>query len=269
MKRVLLPVLALTLVLASSGFGSDLYQRERHRGWWWYEDPPKKPEEKPPAALPVPEFTPEQLAEMDPDRLKDYADQVLKEAVRLPSEANVHRHYRVQDVIRRKAMAFTNASEMIWQKYPELSTAKDTPVAAPGRRAVTREQGEERLRILAMARDDFALLYFRSDECPFCQDQDGILSYLQSRIGWEIEPIDIDLAGELATRLGVRTTPSLVLIQKGNPEFFPIATGVTSAEEIENHLFRAVRLLTGTVTPDNFNLYDFQRGGGFDARKNP
>jgi conjugal transfer pilus assembly protein TraF len=38
---------------------------------------------------------------MDPDRLRDYAETVKKEAVRLPNEANVRRHYVVQDLIRR------------------------------------------------------------------------------------------------------------------------------------------------------------------------
>ncbi len=242
------------------------YQDPPERGYWWYETPPKqqeKTEEEPPPE--IPDYTPQQMMTMDPDMLKEYAEQVTKEAIRVPSEENVKRHYLVQDLIRRKARAFTNVSEMVWQKYPEMTTAKDNPITAPGRNALTRAQVEERRQELAHARKEFALLYFRSDTCKFCRAQDQIIPHVVSRLGWQVKPIRIETDTTLANKLGVETVPTLILISKGSQEFFPVTTGVASVTEIESHLFRAIRLLRGETTPDNFNLYDFQKGGGYDV----
>ncbi|WP_020678080.1 conjugal transfer protein TraF [Geopsychrobacter electrodiphilus] len=243
------------------------YQNPPERGYWWYETPPKQEEQTEEEQSPtIPDYTSQQMMVMDSDKLKEYAEQVTKEAIRVPSEENVKRHYLVQDVIRRKARAFTNVSEMVWQKYPELTTAKDNPLTAPGRNALTRAQVEERRQELALARKDFALLYLRSDTCEFCQAQDQIIPHVASRLGWKVKPINIDTDSELAKRLGVETVPTLILISKGSQEFFPVTTGVSSVTEIESHLFRAIRLLRGETTPDNFNLYDFQKGGGYDVQ---
>ncbi|ORJ61308.1 conjugal transfer protein TraF [Geothermobacter hydrogeniphilus] len=241
------------------------YQEPPRRGYWWYETPPTKTEKKEEEPPPLPNYTVQQMMEMDPDMLKDYAEAVTKEAIRLPTEENVRRHYLVQDIIRRKARAFTNVSELVWQKYPELTTAKDNPLTTPGRNAMTRAQIEERRQKLSQAREEFALLYFRSYSCAFCQAQDQILPLVTSRLGWQVKPIDIQANPALADRLGVETTPTLILIHKGSQDFFPVTTGVASVMEIESHLFRAIRLMRGEISPENFNLYDFQKGGGYDV----
>jgi len=257
----------LLLVLVQSGQAKA--ENKPDRGFWWYETPPKEEakKDKPETPQPtVPEYTTEELMTMDADKLKGYYETVTKEAVRLPTEENVTRSYRVLDVIRRKTRAFMNVSEMVWQKNPALTTARDNPITSPGRRAMTRVKGDERQQELAAARTRYALLYFRSDSCSFCEAQDQIMPYLVSRIGWQVKPIDIDANAQLATRLGVDTTPSLVLIRKGSQDFFPVTAGVASVEEIEQHLFRAVRLIEGATSPENFNLYDFQKGGGYDVQ---
>ncbi|MBE0574409.1 MAG: conjugal transfer protein TraF [Desulfuromonadales bacterium] len=263
--RKYLTAIGLVILLGSSVSGADVYRKEAQKGWWWYEDPPPVRQEEKPQHPALPAFTPEQLWTMDADQLREYAEEIKKEAVRLPSEENVRRHYVVQDVIRRKAVAFANASEVVWQKHPELSVAKDSPLAAPGRKAVTREKVEERERVLANSRERFALLYFRSEGCSFCQEQEGILGYFRERFGWTIKPIDVDARPDLASRFGIQTTPALFLIQRGSNEFIPVTAGVASASEIETKLYRGIRLLRGEVSPENFNLYDFQKGGGFDV----
>jgi conjugal transfer pilus assembly protein TraF len=255
----------VVMALASSVSGADLYRKDAQKGWWWYEDPPPVHKEDKKQPSPLPAYTPEQMWDMNADQLREYAEMIKKEAVRLPSEENVRRHYVVQDVIRRKAVAFANASELVWQKHPELSVAKDSPLAAPGRKAVTREKVEERERVLANGKEGFALLYFRSQRCSFCQEQEGILGYFRERFGWTIKPIDVDRRPELASSFGIQTTPSLLLIQRGSKEFIPVTAGVASASEIEAKLYRGIRLLRGEVSPENFNLYDFQKGGGFDV----
>ncbi len=62
------------------------------------------------------------------------------------------------------------------------------------------------------------------------------------------------------------TTPSLILIKKGSKGFIPISTGVTTLEEIEVRLYRGIKFLDGETTPQNWSLYDFQKGQGYDTK---
>ena len=84
------------------------------------------------------------------------------------------------------------------------------------------------------------------------------------KYGWQIKPIDLQQNPELAARLGVDTTPSLILIKKGNDGYIPVSTGVTALDDIEVRLYRGIRLLNGDTTPENWSLYGFQKGQGFD-----
>ena len=242
-----------------------VYREDSQTGWWWYEDPLKPERKEEGVSSRVPFLTMAQMTEMETDRLREYAEQVLKEAVRDPSEANVRQYYLVQDAIRRKALAFTNASEMVWQKYPELSIAKDDPLAAPGRQAMTRRRLAEQERALAGAKDDFALLYFHSEGCPFCREQEVILHHFIKRYGWQVKAIDVDHQPHLASRFGIASTPALALIHRNSPDYFPVTAGIASVSEVAAKIFRGLRLLRGETTPDTFHLYDFQRGGGFDV----
>ena len=54
--------------------------------------------------------------------------------------------------------------------------------------------------------------------------------------------------------------------KKGNTkDFFPVAAGVITADEIEDKAYRAVRLLNGELAPQDFGTYEFERGGSFDS----
>ncbi|MDO3380373.1 conjugal transfer protein TraF [Geoalkalibacter halelectricus] len=259
-------------VQAAVGF----YGKETQRGWWWYEDPPPADDEVenkesqigelPAAPAPLARLTPEQLWDLHPDQLQYYSNEMEKLAVQSPTQDNMRHYYEVQDVIRRKAAAFSSAAEYTWRTNPELSVAKDMPVATPGRNAVTRVRQQEREQTIAAARNDFALLYFRSDQCAFCFEQDNILSFFVDRHGWTVRPINLDQQPHMAARFGISTTPTLLLIYRMSEDYLPVSVGVSSVSEIETNLYQGIRLLRGETGPEDFNMYDYQRGGGFDPR---
>ena len=138
------------------------------RGWWWYQKEPVKQKEKKKAeasAVPVPDlknYTMKQLWDMPPSKLRPLMNAFLDKAIQDPTASNVRDYYVVLDIARRKSLAFTNVAAYVWQKYPGLSTAKDYPVAAPGRNAMFSEQYSDVERTIEAARGDFALLYFYS-----------------------------------------------------------------------------------------------------------
>ena len=141
------------------------------RGWWWYQKEPvkqkgkKKEAEKAPTAATVPDlknYTMREIWEMPPSKFRPLMNAFLDKAIQDPTVSNVRDYYVVLDIARRKSLAFTNVAAYVWQKYPALSTAKDYPVAAPGRNAMFSEQYSDVERTIEAAKDDFALLYFYS-----------------------------------------------------------------------------------------------------------
>lgn len=281
-----LPV-AISVSAPASSFAVEnpdtYYSSGSERGFWFYEDPPKpeekKEEKKKPA--PAPQTTPEspyklrnpslsdytydQLWEMHPDDFYELQESFKKKAVQSPSEQNVTEYYEMQEIARKKSLAFTNASQYVWQKYPELSTASDNPVTIPGGLAQTTQINEEKQAKLRQYQNEFALIYFTKQGCKYCTEQTKINQWFKSQTGWTIKNVDVDDNRNLAAKLGITITPSLVLIQKGNDDFMPVSAGVVSATELEDRTYRAIRLLAKEVTPDQYGIYDFQKGGGYDT----
>ena len=70
----------------------------------------------------------------------------------------------------------------------------------------------------------------------------------------------------MSDRFGIETVPALILIYRDSKEHIPVSAGVASLSDIEERLYRGIRLLKGEITPENWSLHEFQKGQGFDAR---
>ncbi len=246
------------------------YRDVRHNGFWWYEqEPDKKDDQKEKNDkhfLPrMKDYTTEELWNMHPKDFQPLLDAFFDKAVQSPTEANVADYYRIQDIARSRANAFANVASLVWQKHPELNTAAlDYPSNTPGKTARLKVQDREVESKLAYSSDDFAMIYFYKTGCDFCKAQNGILRFFADKYGWQIKKVDIESAPDLAARFNVSTVPFLLLIYRYGDQSLPVAVGVTTLYEIEQRLYRGIRLLDGEITPEEFNMYEYQRGGGFD-----
>ena len=245
------------------------------RGWFWYEAVPEPPPEKTdtaPTGLPavfIPEmrdYTTSQLWGMHPDQFKELLQAFQKKAIMEPSVGNLRDYMTLQDIARRKAAEFAMVTNYTLQANPELDLNRDYPLATPGRSARTRLQQQEVQSKLATANTDHALVYFYAPSCGYCQEQDNILKYFVERHGWDVKPVNVEEQPQLAARFNVQTTPSMILIRRGREDYLPAAVGVVSLDTLEDRLFRGVRLLDGEITPQEYALYDFQRGGAMDPQ---
>lgn len=270
MRRPLMVMFILSVsVTASAG-----YYNDSAKGWWWYQKEVKKPSGKP-ATKKNPsnsgpsfkDYSYEQIWEMHPDQFQEFAEALKKKAVQKPSEENVKDYFEVQEIARKKALAFSNVAQYVWQKYPELTTKKDYPITTPGNLARIAQINEERQHTLRNNREDFALIYFQRPDCSYCDEQSRILDWFTGETGWTVKKVNIQENPTLAAKFNVEITPTLVLIQKGKQDYLPISAGVISADEIEDKAYRAVRLLKGEISPEEYSLYEFQKGGGFDVKK--
>lgn len=250
--------------------GKAFYQDTKH-GWFWYEDPPLKQEKeekrvKPPRSLPsLDNYSIDDLWNMYPDDFQELLNVLQKKAVQAPSEKNIMEYLTMQDVARRKALAYTNATMYVTQKYGELFNVNHVyPTTGPGITARVKMQQNEIFRTINRARNDYALIFFVSPGCSFCEKQAGILAYFVEKYGWQIKVVDISQNINAGVRFNVTITPTLLLIKKGQENYMSVSTGVIALTELERKLYRAIRSLQGNTQEDNFLMYDFQKGSPFD-----
>lgn len=256
-------LLAALHILVSYAIGSN----PEKKGYWWYiEDKPaqdteNKKERKP---LPPPPLR-DVLMAMHPDDLRDLREAYHKQAVWKPTPENVRDYYYVQDVIRRKALAMSAVTQVVMLQNPELNVARESPATNPGRVALTQVRQTSSSRLLQKFQNDYALLFFTQKGCPFCAAQRDALRLFSDQYGWEIKEIDKDDHPDLAARFGVTSfVPITILIERASDKRMPVAVGVESVAGIGENTYRAIRLLRGEITPEQFFTMEYQAGGVFD-----
>ncbi len=253
--------------------GGRFYQ-ERKQGWFWYKDPiPAQIEKKQepgkrtsPRILPsLDQYSIETLWNMYPDDFQHLLDVLQKKAVQSPTEENILEYLTMQDIARRKALAYTNAVMYVTQKHGDLFSVNHVyPSAGPGITARVQLQRNEIERTIRRAGHDHALIFFVRQGCGFCDKQARILDYFQDKYGWPVRAVDIGRNPDAAARFNIAVTPTLLLITRGEKKYMTVSNGVVALTELERKLFRAIRYLQGKTRQDNFLIYDFQKGSALD-----
>lgn len=266
---VLLVSLIFPAIFAHAADAEDytFYDNTR-QGWFWYQDPPVKEEDprgKPGKILSLDAYAIEDLWNMHPDDFQNLLNGLQKQAVQFPSEHNVLQYLTIQDIARRKALAYTHTASYVTQKYSNLFSMNQVyPTAGPGVTARVQMQRDEIAETIGLGKDDHALLFFINPRCSYCEKQKQILAYFIEKYRWQIRTVDIDKEPDAAMRFNITVTPTLLLIKKGLDQSMPIATGVVTLSELERKLYQALRYLQGTRTGENFLLYDFQKNSALD-----
>lgn len=268
----LLLVLYAATVFAADPLGkqeSATWWDDQKRGWFWYEDPPpeeeKEPsEEEPPVRQTFKDFSYEDVWKMHPEDFQQLYNNTLNAAVQDPSVDNVYGWYQMQDIARRKSLQFANVAQYVVQTNPQLNYQKDSPVAAPGRKALYQQQFQDTENVIRQGMSDHGLLFFFSTSCPYCLKQAGVLEGFTRKYQWDIRPVNISEEPNLAARFGVETVPTVLLVKRDVPQPYPVAVGVIARNEMERNISRGMRLLDGTLNPTEYSLYEFQRGTAAD-----
>lgn len=279
-SRFLLALTACLIVYSAGGlsWAGRYYQDSDRPGFYWGKDPvdeekaqeekaekdeaPKKKKHRIPS---MSDYSPQKLWNMHPDDFQELADDFRKKAVQYPTEDNIKDYYYVQDIARRKALAFTSVHQVVMQKNPSISLESAYPTATPGRVARDQEHIAEYGRLIGQNRDSFGLVYFYQDGCKFCLEQDRILQYFAQKWGWNIKPVNIAQNPALARKFNVTTTPMTVLVKRETGEPMPLTTGVVALNEIEKRVYGGIRMLNREITAEQYLLLETEKGGAFDA----
>jgi conjugal transfer pilus assembly protein TraF len=239
-------------------------------GWYWYEVIPEKedqPEDETPKKSSIPEYSYDQLWKMHPDAFQDHSNQVTKIAVQFPTEKNVTEYLKVQDVARRKSVAFAAVVDLIGQKNPQFSTEDVYPLTAPGRVALTSMQSREYDDVIFQAKDEFGLIMFSQIGCEFCDAQKSILTFFENQYRWPVRLVDILDNPNFAAQFGIEQTPSIILVQKNSQDYLPVSSGVISMSNLKKRLYRSIRYMQGKISPEQWALYEFEKQSGHDPLK--
>lgn len=272
-------VLCLICLLASAAYArpglkdkenpGTFYDRSKE-GWFWYQDPvpedDQEGEELPPPPPVFRDFSEQQVWNMSPPQFQEVFNNTLNLAIQEPSVENVADWTKMKDIGRRKALEFTNVAQYVVQTQPQLNYMKDSPLATPGRKALYTQQKVNVEETIYRAKEKNGLLYFYSPNCSYCLEQTKILQMFIQKYDWDVKPINIDEQPGLASRFGVETIPSVILVDTANPNPFPVGVGVVAVTELEENIFRGMRILEGLTDPSQYSMYDFQRGTALDPR---
>ena len=245
------------------------FYEDRKRGWYWYEKEPQKSktlaEKRPQRRLPsLKDYTYEELWNMYPDDFQALLNKFMKKAVQHPTEQNIMDYLIMQDIARRKAAAFTAAFGFVTQTHPELTTSDVYPITTPGQASRTRSILSEVDSTIRASASDFALIMFVKPGCGFCDAQAAILKYFTENYHWPIRTIDIEQNPNAAARFNVTLVPTILVVAKHSGRYLPVSVGVVSLADLKKRLYRSIRYLRGEITPQQWFMYDFEKGKSTD-----
>jgi conjugal transfer pilus assembly protein TraF len=251
------------------------FYKEKKTGWWWYQDPKPeiknkeedkfnlKPVKIMPSIVNIPDET---LWNLHPDQFQELLLELQKKAVQNPTESTMADYTRMLDMARRKSVIFANASVLYVQQHPEYDVAAADPITTPGRVATTKQTAQDIEDKINWAAGNYGIIYFYSPECQYCEAQTPILKYFVDKYKWEIQPYDTKIDSKVAETFNVTVTPTILIVGRKNGEYLIVSSGVISLPDMEERIYRGIRLLEGETSVENYSTYDYQTGGALDPR---
>jgi conjugal transfer pilus assembly protein TraF len=243
---------------------------EKKQGWYWYQKDPEKRKltERTKRNLPrLEDFTHQELWEMYPDDFQDLLNTFMKKAVQKPDEKTVMDYLIMQDIARRKSLAFASVMSYVDQKNQELGTQSVFPITAPGQSAVFAMRVREQEETIASGRNQFGLIMFTREACDFCDSQKSILEFFINKYGWPVRILDINDYPNVAAKFNVTMTPTIIMVDKDSGKSMPISVGVISMSDLAQKLYRSIRFMRGEITPQQWFMHDFEKGKSNDPLK--
>lgn len=246
------------------------FYMNKKQGWWWYKQEPEKenPEESDRRQLPeMEDYSYQQLWNMYPDDFHELLNTFMKKAVQSPDEKTVMDYLVMQDIARRKSVAFAAVMSYVNQKNQELGTQSVYPFTAPGQSAVVSMRVRAQEQTLASGKDQFALIMFIQKGCDFCVAQKSILEFFINKYDWPVRAVDMDKNPNMVAKFNITMAPTIIMVDKHSGDSIPISVGVMSMSDLVLKLYRSVRFMRGEITPQQWFMHDFEKGKSNDPLK--
>lgn len=260
-------IIIFILVGSAAADNENRFRDNKREGFYWYQDPEPEDEEElnpeNPQSIQAheiqPNLTPDQIWNMHPDAFQALLNVRMKLAVQNPSESNVSSYLQMQDIARRKSLAFASAVKYVGMQNPMYAANESSyPITTPGQRALNAEKDQMIDSVIEHARDDFALIMFERADCNFCIEQGEILEFFEDAYQWPVRKIDITQMPSLVSRFNIQITPTVMVVHRQSENYMPVGYGVVSFSELKGNIYQSIRVLRGDVSPQEMMMHDYQ-----------
>jgi len=263
-----LAMLALVLTAMPAGAvpngstDTDYFNRNAE-GWFWYQDPPPEPEEE---TSPEPESR--QQASPDPfaggpadplerlEAIQKAIERAKARAVLEPTEENLAEYLRLNQWQLDQSARFADVwRRVVWQT-PELDYSLRRPTMNLAVHEYQDQRSRTRARAVAEVAKTHGLFFFFKGSCPYCHVFSPILRKFSEAYGIEILPISLDggtlpefprprVDTRVAAELGVKTVPSVFLVDPARRNVIPVGSGVMSMQDLVERIYVLTRTRPG------------------------
>jgi conjugal transfer pilus assembly protein TraF len=221
------------------------FMEQRYRGWLWFEE---KQLEKPTRKIET-SITPND-AKKEIEELKERMEEKRNVMMARPSPETVRDYVELEEVMWKKAMQLDGAYRQAKFRYPQYFDKLQDPQnvhAVKFKRKLDSEASESKIRDFATK---FDLVFFSRGNCGYCTEFAPVLKRFSDMYGFSVEEasIDGDMSGlfkgrkmtDLAHKLGIEATPTVVAVSKDGKNAFELIRGYVAVAELEEYVGLAV-----------------------------
>jgi len=223
-------------------------------GWHWYQQLPVLEEEKNNEAAEKTEsleLRPKQTRKNDPNELmKAYRGEIerrLNLALINPSPFNVLQYQAIQKDLMNRSERFSKTWQRTLLENPTLDHSVEFPTSQVSRHVYLDEQRKEKEEKIKALSGSYGLFFFYRGNCPYCHAFAPIVKRFAETYTWDVLAISLDGSSlsefpdakpdqGQAAQLGVEVVPSLFAVNPQTGHILPISHGMTTQDEIENHI---------------------------------
>ncbi|WP_341761830.1 conjugal transfer protein TraF [Candidatus Tisiphia endosymbiont of Thecophora atra] len=243
---LLILLTVIPIVIASSCYAQGFFE-QRYRGWLWFEERELAKElEKQQETLVI-----EQQREQEYAKARQEVEQFSKELeelkfmmIRYPENIKHVRRYKEKEAsMLDNSLKLAHSFRMVNFLYPETINLIENPINLYGRRIKEETDQQKLASKLKILATQIELFVFFSSNCPYCIALEPVLNDFAKKYGFKVEAVSLDGSKskffktyqnqELAGKLNLQRTPTIVAVTNDSKIHFELIRGTASMSELE------------------------------------
>jgi thioredoxin-related protein len=232
------------------------FYEQRYRGWLWFEDEEKREIEKvEEEAARKKEQRREEVAKAraEVEEFSKELDDLKFMMIRYPTIENVLAYKKKEAEMFETAISVDQSYRMARLVDPDHADRLKNPMNLYGRKIQAKEE-EKRIaeEVKELAREVELFIFTKSD-CPYCTQLEPVLADFAKAYLFTVEAVSIDGKNsayfktnhdnELVHKLGVKQTPTIMLVTKDGEISFELFRGAASISELEQVSTLAIKYI--------------------------
>ncbi len=240
--KIFIVLILVTTYQAQANVGHFYQGSDRYRGFYWFEDKSLLNEDKKDAYhIPTP-IEAEKAIEVRRKTLDDARNQMIELAFRKDTPPEILRsaiikYKKLEQEMYDGAIRLSNSSDMANFTNPEIADQIELPTNVFANKIKRKVAEEEQIKTIKDFAGKFDLVLFANDNCPYCTAFLPVVTGFAEEYGFTLNVTGLDTPqGKIATKLGVRSVPTLVAISKDAAQLFELARGFISFSELQDNV---------------------------------